>query len=89
MTKTYKFAEVASDKKAVELTFYSVEEPVTAVEMFDMFHAFCLASGIPEVTYRYQVMNLAQAYQTPPVHDLGATSMGMKAPEPTGEQGSS
>lgn len=80
MTKTYKFAGVASDKKAVELTFYSVEEPVTAVEMFDMFHAFCMACGIPEVTYRYQVENLAQAYRTPPVPPSGTPSMGMKAP---------
>jgi hypothetical protein len=85
MTKTFKFSVVSDDKQAVEITFYNRSDPVTAVEMFDMFHAFCMSCGIPEVTYRYQIYNLTQAYQTPPAAPAGGVnatpSMGMKPPE--------
>jgi hypothetical protein len=51
-TKTIKFTRVDnSTKKATELSFYNIETPITAFELFDMFHTFCMAIEIPEATW--------------------------------------
>ena len=80
MSKTYKFAVVDGDKKAVEMTFYNQEEPVTVIEMLDMFHAFCLGCGVPEATWQNWIYHLAQKYQTPPLQGTVNPSMGASAP---------
>ena len=83
MSKTYKFVVVAEDKQAVEIAFYNRKEPVTATEMFDMFHSFCLACGIPEATFRDQAYHIGIQSQTPPPAGTAKPMMGMKAPDNT------
>jgi hypothetical protein len=79
MSKTYKFAVVNSDKKAaVEMTFYAVEEPVTVIEMLDMFHSFCLGCGVSEESWKDWIYRLSEKYATP--RRVGV-QMGASSPE--------